>query len=146
LLHCLDAALAGTDGTSPVTEDTMRRALLLANWVKKHQEQCWRFFSPKTKQADPIERAIMQVVVEEAGSIEAGGWKISNERLFSLVEKKLNMPGLSAVNLGKTASAIGLHQSSIGKNRGRIVTPEKIHEFKTTVGIVGTVGIPCVAS
>jgi len=146
LLHCLDAALAGTDGMNPVTEDCMRRALLLANWVKEHQTQCWRFFSPgKAKQVGPIERAIMQVVVEEVVNIEAAGWKISNERLFALVEKKLGMPGLSNAKLGKTVSALGLPQCWIGKDRGKTVTQEKIHEFKTTVGTVGTVGIPCAA-
>ena len=43
LLHCLDAALAETDGINPVSEDTMHRALLLANWMKEHQKQCWHF-------------------------------------------------------------------------------------------------------
>ena len=147
LLHCLDAALAGTNGMEAVADDTMRRALLLADWVKEHQAQCWHLLTPKknVKQADPIERAIMQAVVEEAARIEADGWKISNTDLFSLVEKTLGMPGLSYVKLGKAASALGLGQCSIGSGRGRTVTPEKIYEFKTTVGTVGTVSIPCAA-
>ena len=53
--------------------------------------------------------------------------------------------GLSPAKLGKVASALGLGQCSIGKDRGRTVPKEKIHEFKTTVGSVGTVGIPCAA-
>jgi len=146
LLHCLDAALAKTDGMEPVTENTMRRALLLTDWVKAHQTQCWRFFTPgKAKQVNPIERAIMQVVVDEAARIEADGWRISNERLFTLVEKKLGMPGLSDVKLGKAASGLGLPPCSFGKGRGRAVTSEKINEFKATVGTVGTVGNPYAA-
>ena len=143
LLHCLDAALAGTDGMEAVTEGTMRRALLLANWVKEHQAQCWQFFTPgKVKQIDPIERAIMQVVVDEEGRIEADGWRISNERLFALVEKKLGMPGLSSTSLGKAVSGLGLTPCSLGKGRGKSITPEKINEFKATVGTVGCVGPP----
>ncbi|MDR3175779.1 MAG: DUF3987 domain-containing protein [Desulfovibrio sp.] len=147
LLHCLDAALAETDGMNLVTEDTMRRALLLADWVKGHQEQCWRFFAPQekgVKQADPIERAIMQVVVEEATRIKAEGWRISNSDLSSLVEEKLSMPGLSKEKIGKAASRLGLTPCAVNKgDRGRTVTKEKINEFRTTVGTVGTVGKPC---
>jgi hypothetical protein len=146
LLHCLDAALSGDDGMGLVTEDTMRRALLLADWVKLHQEQCWRFFRPEqgTKQANPIERAIMQVVVEETDRIEKAGWKISNADLFALVEQKLNMPGLSAVKIGKAAADLGLRPCSVNsRDRGRTVTREQISEFKSTVGSVGSVGKRC---
>ena len=129
---------------NPVTEDTMRRALLLANWVKEHQTQCWSFFTPgNIKQTDPLERAIMQVVIDEAVKIERAGWKISNSELFSLVENKIGMSGVSKTMLGKAASKLGLTQCSIGKDRGRGLTPEKIHEFKITVGSVKTVGNPC---
>ncbi|MDR1685022.1 MAG: DUF3987 domain-containing protein [Desulfovibrio sp.] len=146
LLHCLDAALVGNDGMNPVTEDTMRRALLLADWVKEHQVQCWRFFAAEqgAKQADPIERAIMQVVVEEYARIEAAGWRISNADLLTLVQSKLKMPGLSAVKIGRAASGLGLAACSVNKgDRGRTVTKEKIVEFKATVGTVGTVGKHC---
>lgn len=144
LLHCLDAAFAGNDGMSPIAEDTMRRALLLANWVKEHQAQCWNFLSPgNVKQADPLERAIVQVVVDEATKIETAGWKISNQELFSLVEKKLGMSGISKTTLGKAASRLGLSPCAIGKDRGRSLTSEKMLEFKATVITVETVGKPC---
>jgi hypothetical protein len=143
LLHCLDAALAGGDGMSLVTGNCMRRALLLAEWAKGHQEQCWRFFQPEkgTKQADPIERAIMQVVVDEASRIETAGWKISNAKLFSLVGKKLGMPELSSVKIGKIASGLGLPVCWVtSSDKGRTVTRERILSFRTTVGSVGSVG------
>jgi len=140
LLHCLDAALAKTDGMEPVTESTMRRALLLADWVKTHQAQCWQFFG-KVKQVNPIERAVMRVVVEEAARIEADGWRISNERLFSLVEKRLGMPGMSPVKLGKAAAVLGLPGCWITpKERGRTITRKTISNFNSSVGSVGSVG------
>ena len=112
--------------------------------MKEHQAQCWNFFSPgHVKQTDPLERAIMQVIVDEAAKIETAGWKISNNDLFSLVEKTIDMPGVSSTMLGKAASRLGLGTCSIGKDRGRRLTPEKMHEFKTTVGTVKTVGKPC---
>jgi len=144
ILHSLDAALVGSDGMSIVTEDCMRRALLLTNWVKEQQEQCWRFFSAdKAKQADPIERAIMQVVVEQAGPIESNGWRIGNSDFFPLIEAKLNMPGLSSVKIGKAASGLGLPVCWMtSKDKGRTITQEKISSFKTSVGSVGSVGYP----
>jgi hypothetical protein len=151
LLHCLDAAREETDGMSLVTEDCMRRALLLADWVKLHQEQCWRFFRPEkgAKQTDPVERAIMQVVVDEAARIEGNGWQIANstekkDGLLDLVKKKLGMPSLSNEKIGKAASGLGLIPHSVNKSdRGRMITREKILEFKATVGTVGTVGKHC---
>jgi len=142
LLHCLDAALAGNDGMHPVSEDTMRRALLLANWIKEHQAQCWRLFSSgMAKQADPVGRAMMAVVLAEADYIEANGWKISNAHLFSLVREKLGMPKLSAAILGRAALAIGLRPCWIGKDKkGKLVSRKLLNEFRATVGSVGTVG------
>jgi hypothetical protein len=137
LLHCLDAALAGTNGMNPVTEDCMCRALLLADWVKEHQNQCWQFFQTKkvVKQLGPVERAIMEVVVEQAAKIEADGWRISNFDLFVLVAEKPNMPGLSTITFGKAASKLGLSIKLIGERRlkSRLVTKEKIFSFKETI-------------
>ena len=140
LLHCLESVLDGNDGMRPVSEDTMRRALLLVDWAKENQTQCWRFFNRErsAKQATPIEKAIMQAALKEAAKIEADGWKISNEQLFKLAEKELGMSGLSHVTLGKAAAALGLPSCAVNKgDRGRIITAQKIDEFKTTVGSVG---------
>jgi hypothetical protein len=130
-----------------VTEDCMRRALLLADWVKEHQAQCWRFFTPEkgAKQADPVERAIMEVVVEQAARIESDGWRISNADLFDLVETKLNMPGLPNRQMGKAASGLGLTSALIGERRlrGRLVTREIINTFKATVSNVSHVSLHC---
>ena len=145
LLHSLDAALAGNDGMGIITEDCMQRAILLANWIKEHQEQCWRFFTPgkRPKRINPIELAIMQVVIEQAAKIEADGWKISNEELFSLVREKLEMPGLAPEKIGKAAVRLGLSECWAASNqRGRTITKENIVSFQSTVGSVGCVGSP----
>ncbi len=149
LLHCMDEALAGSDGMRPVSEDCMRRALLLADWVKAHQEQCWQFFKPgkSAVRINPLELAIMEVVVEHSAKIESDGWRISNEELHSLVGRKLGMPGLSPVSIGKAASRLDLPSTLIGESRqrGRTVTPERINSFKTIVSSVSSVS-PCCRS
>ncbi len=135
LLHCLDATLAGEDGMGLVSEDCMCRALLLANWVKEHQEQCWRFFQPekKVKQTDPIERALMQVVVENAARIEADGWRMKSSELYDLVSARLNMPGISQKTVWAAASSLGLGTCFMSRERARTIPPEKISSFKSTV-------------
>ncbi|MCL2012412.1 MAG: YfjI family protein [Cystobacterineae bacterium] len=143
LLHCLDAALAGNDGMHPVTEDTMRRALLLANWIKEHQTQCWRLFSPgRAKQVDPVERAIMAVVVDEAVNIEADGWRIESARLHALVEQQLGMSGTPKDTVAKAASRLGLASCWMNKGRARKVPRDKIESFKTAVVAVVAVVDP----
>lgn len=118
-----------------VSEDCMCRALLLANWVKEHQEQCWRFFQPekKVKQTDPIERALMQVVVENAARIEADGWRMKSSELYDLVSARLNMPGISQKTVWAAASSLGLGTCFMSRERARTIPPEKISSFKSTV-------------
>ena len=146
LLHSLDAALAGTDGLNPVPEDTMRRALLLADWVKAHQAQVWKMFSgngnAKTvRAASPLERAVMEAVVSDSERIAADGGVIANSRLVELVAGRLSYPVRPEL-VGKAAGLMGLTPCYIGSNRARRIPPEKIDAFKTTVGAVGAVGEP----
>ena len=48
----------------------------------------------------------MRLLVEQAATLEANGWKLSNATLCSLVESHLNMPGLSSVNIGRAAAGL----------------------------------------
>lgn len=144
ILHSVDAALAGTDGTGLVSEDTMRRALKLANWIKTHQEQCWRFFKPgqKVRQVTPLERTVMLAVIERATEIEANGWKIGNQELLTQVRKHIKIPELTPEKLAKSAKSLGLKPCTVGNGRGREVSANLLNEFRVTVGSVDTVNSP----
>lgn len=136
LLHCLDAALLGADGLTPVTEDTMRRALLLADWIREHQNQCWPLLVPggKVKQATSLETAIMQVVVENADTIMAGGGKIKSAELMTLVKMKPGMSRILDKQVEKVASSLQLKAGcKLDGSRAREVTAEQIEMFRTTV-------------
>jgi len=142
LLYSLDAALSCSDGKCPVPKDCMRRALLLADWVKAHQVQCWQFFtSGKTKQADPIERAIMEVIVEDVTRIEADRWRMESAYLHFRVEQKIGMSGLLKDTVAKAVSRLGLGSCWMNKRRARKVPRGKIESFKKAV-----VGVVAVAS
>jgi len=109
------------------------------DWLLEHQRQCWTLLTPggKVKQANPLETAIMQAIVEHAATIEAGGWRISNAELFPLVKTKLGYDRVSDVEIGKAASRLGLVQCKSGE-RGRKVTAEQLEAFISTVHTVPT--------
>lgn len=146
LLHCLDAALDGGDALEPIPEDTMRRALLLADWVKTNQAQAWSLFAGEAaaRAGSPVEQAVMAAVVVEAEQIEADGWRISNARLTELVNQSLPV-AVKPETVGKAAANLGLPICLMGEKRlrGRIVSPEKLEAFRTTVSTVSTVSKPC---
>lgn len=144
LLHCLDAALANGDALNPVPADTMRRALLLADWIKANQLQVLELLkSDKVRHVQPLERAIMSAIIDESAAIEANGWKIANSRLVELVNSRMSMP-VKAEQIGKAASGLELKSCLVGEKRlrGRIVSPEKIELFKATVSNVSPVSKP----
>lgn len=135
LLHCLDAALAGTDGLLLVTEDTMRRALLLADWIREHQEQCWPLLTPggKAKQASSLEIAVMRAVVSLSGATAAHSGEINNSELIPAVRGILGMPNLHDGTIGKAAARLGLPQWKRGNDRGRVVPVDILESFRATV-------------
>jgi hypothetical protein len=137
LLHSLDTALSD-DNNHIVNEDCMKRALLLTDWLRIHQEQCWRLFSPqgRQKQPDPVEYALMSVIVELA-TTRGDEWIITNKELFSLVRKKLGTSQIKDNILGKVAKALGIKPCRIGKKeRGKYVSKENILSFRNAVSAV----------
>ena len=137
LLHSLDVALGSS--IHYVDDDCMERALLLANWLKTHQEQCWQLFmlEGRKKQVNTVEHALMSVVVKLA-SARGNDWDITNKELFPLVKKELGTNQVKDNVLGKAANKLGLKSCWIRETeRGRRVTKTNILHFKETVGVVG---------
>lgn len=136
LLHMLGFALGDdVEKGELIDEAAMRKALLVVDWLKEHKRQCLAMFS-KQKALPPLERAAMEVIVELSGKIAGQGWKVSNEELFGEIREKLRMPEMTPETLGHIAKKLGLPACSVNQNkRGRMVTAEKIAEFKTALGV-----------
>ena len=116
----------------------MRRALLLADWLNIHQEQCWRLLTPQAKkmQPEPVEFAIMSVIVELAAT-RGKVWQITNKELFSLVRGKLDTPEIKDSVLGRAATKLGIADCRIGKTeRGRRISKKNILSFRSAVSAV----------
>ena len=135
LLHCLDAAIAGTDGLATISEDTMRRAIILTKWFLEQQNQCWALLNPENtfKQATPIQRAIMKVVVENADTIAANGDAIPSGELLRQVKIKSGMNDLTVKGLANAASALQLKDCKVKDVRSRRVTEEQMKIFRACV-------------
>ena len=140
LLHCLDAALARTDGMNPIPKDTMQRALRLMDWLLEHQRQCWTLLTPggKMKQANPLEMAVMQAIVEHFAAVGTNGGKIALGELASLVKKKPEMAQVSNERIGHAATSLKLENCKVNGERAREVTAEQLEVFISTVRTVQT--------
>jgi len=62
LLHCLKAALDGSDGLSPLTAETMREAISLGDWVCFHQMKVWSLLGLDQEEiVESLDEAIIMV-------------------------------------------------------------------------------------
>ena len=139
LLHCLDAALAGTDGFNDVPGSTMERALLLVDWVKENQLKALALFKGTEPQRTPVEQAVMAAVLSEAETLGQESFTLTNARLVELVNGLLPEK-VRPEQVGRAATKVGLAVAYVGNDRGRRVTADRVELYKTTVGTVGTVG------
>ena len=133
LLHCLDAVLSGTSGLSPIPADTMRRALLLADWVKLNQLQTWRLLTEeKTRRLSPLEQAVVQVFVDEEARLAREDWTMTNEKLVGMVNALMSAKSRPE-KVASAAAGLGLAAvQNVGpkRQRGRRITPELLAQFK----------------
>ncbi len=133
LLHCLDAVLSGEDGTAPIPAGTMRRALLLADWVKLNQLQTWRLLTEeKTRRLSPLEQAIVQVFVDEEARLAQDDWTMTNEKMVGMVNALMSAKSRPE-KVASAAAGLGLEAvQNVGpkRQRGRRITPELLAQFK----------------
>ena len=133
LLHCLDAVLSGNSGLSSIPADTMRRALLLADWVKLNQLQTWRLLTEeKTRRPSPLEQAVVQVFVDEEARLAREDWTMTNEKLVGMVNALMSAKSRPE-KVASAAAGLGLAAvQNVGpkRQRGRRITPELLAQFK----------------
>ena len=83
LLHCLKAALEGSDGLTDIGLETMRGAITLGEWIYVHQRQVWSMLGlEKEETAEPLEAAIIQVSLELENFLKGHDWKIANDEFI----------------------------------------------------------------
>jgi len=119
LLHCLKAALEGSDGLSPLTGDTMREAISLGDWINIHQMKVWSLLGlDQDEVVESLDEAIVVVSLGLEGYLKANGWKIANDEFNRKVADKYGH-SVSSSQIGKAASRLGIKPVTIGKKRGK---------------------------
>lgn len=134
VLNCvLDPKLTSDDlAMIPIPLKTMQKALRLADWVKAHQEQVWQMFEPGGPKGsiDPVQKAIVEVIVEHEAEITATGGKVENATLLEWVRMKPGMEGLNPKSLGRKAISLDLFPARTNEKRGYKIDRGDFMKFK----------------
>lgn len=147
ILHCLWALMEGTDEMSPVTAETMQRAVILANFFRDHQKRAWQYLTKGggVQDLNPTQLRVAAAILSLEGEIQSG--VLATERITVVVNGGVDERfHLSTKSVGKLVSSLGLLEGSpLDKNkRGWRITPEDLDKFKnifrTTAGNAGTPG------
>ncbi|MDL2259447.1 DUF3987 domain-containing protein [Deltaproteobacteria bacterium OttesenSCG-928-K17] len=130
LLHCLKAALEGTDGLSMVTGETMREAITLGDWVGVHQMRVWNLLGLDQEEiVETLDEAIVMVCLGLEGFLKVNGWKIVNDDFNRKVADKYGQ-SVSSTSIGKAASRLGIKPVNIGKKRGKEISGNLLKAFR----------------
>jgi len=130
LLHCLTAAMEGSDGLSEISLETMRGAIALGEWVYIHQTQVWGLFNfTNEESSEPLETAIIKVSLDLEGYLKDHDWKIPNDEFNRLVADKYGH-SVSSPQIGKVAARLGIKSVTIGKKRGKEYPRQLIKTLK----------------
>ncbi len=130
LLHCLKAALEGSDGLSDISLDTMRGAIALGDWMYVHQRQVWALLGfEKEEISEPLDKAIIQVSIELEGYLKDHDWKITNDEFNRRVADKYGQ-NIDSSQIGKAAARLGIKSVTIGKKRGKEYPRQLVKAFQ----------------
>jgi len=130
LLHCLKAALEGSDGLTPLTGETMREAISLGDWVGFHQMRVWSLLGLDQEDiVESLDEAIIMASLGLEGFLRASSWKVANDDFNRKVAEKYGH-SVSSIQIGKAASRLGIKPVTIGKKRGKEISSHLLKAFK----------------
>jgi hypothetical protein len=140
ILHCLESIALRKDETLPVQEDTMQRALRLADWVWSHQKRMWSLLNKNTAAGHaPLEQRIAAAIIELEPEIESSvlPTKKITEKLNEGLEKKYH---IKSESVGHTCTRkLKLQKGPDKNNRGWIITPDIIDHLKSVYGLTAKI-------
>jgi hypothetical protein len=136
ILHCLQAAENNYSELTAVTEETMKRAIIIANWFKEHQKYAWQFLNADSiKEMTPVQKLVMKVILQLEGQIVDG--MLATQDITQAVNEKLELKAhLSSKSIGKTLASLGLKKAHLPdkSKRGFTITNIDMERFKAILG------------
>lgn len=138
-LHCQNAAIQHENGLSPITLDEMQAAITLIRFFLENQSQCWQLVSADNpiSQPTPLERKVMQIIVENAQYILQSGGKIPNRILCEKIRTAFpEHVDITNDKFGRIFKKLNMKSCRIQKERGQEIPENLVSVFKTSVGSV----------
>ncbi len=144
ILHCTDAVANHKSEMAPVSADTMRKALRLADYFEIHQRNAWQTIITEGAAATltPIQRQVVTAILNLESEIRGGLLPTAR------VTEEINHRGderfaLSADTVGRAAASLGLKTRHLpGETvRGIAVGQTDIEKFKNICRTSGLSGL-----
>jgi len=131
-LHCIEHATPGTNELTPVTADTMQKAITLARWVYAHNVKTWEMVVGRmdAPEQQPLKKRIAQAIIDLKDEINGGVLATSEitERVNSGYPEKFKS---SSKSIGRFCSSrLDLQKSSDTSKRGWMVGPGTLERLK----------------
>jgi hypothetical protein len=147
VLHCLEAVDTGGPDVSPVSLETMERAITLASFFKAHQRNAWQSIVNQDKVAElpPLPRQVARAILALEGKIVGG--MLATAEITNLVNQGLDERFcVSPDTVGKTAGMLKLVTDKLPDRSGCgfRIKPEdlqRLHSF-----FPSKTSVPCVPS
>jgi len=134
ILHVLEAMAFNHDETEPVSAETMRRAIVLTDWLKIHQKQVMKLLATDriVTETSPLERRVMAAILALENEIEKGMLTTSR------ITEKLNEAAMDAFKIttavvGKCCRKLSFitgGKMADGKKRGVKITEKALAEIR----------------
>ena len=109
ILHILEMDEQELYSNKPVSAETMRRAIELADWFKMQQKQVMQLWKDSNvTEINPLEKRIMEAIISLEGEIEKGVISISR------ITTTVNIGIEEALKFSSRCSAQVLHEAGLG--------------------------------
>ncbi len=131
IIHLLEAVAGQHDDFSLVSLDTMKKAIVLADWFREHQQQAWSLIGhgrKKAVEAEPLERRVALAILDLQAEIQNGQLPVSR------VVEQVNIGSNIAIDgrvIGRSWKKLGISKSRDPKKRSIVVGRNTICRLMT---------------
>ena len=145
ILHYMDSVANHKSELAPVSADTMRKALRLADFFEMHQKNAWQTIITEGAAATltPMQRQVVTAILNLESEIKGG--LIHTARVTEEINRGFDERfALSARAVGRAAASLGLKTRHLpgGMGRGIAVAPTDFEKFKN----ISRTSVPSVPS
>jgi len=125
LLHCMEAILEDKSEMSPISSDTMTKALKLMDWLRVHTQATWLMLKQEAQIPTGHEMRVAQAIMFIQDQIK-NGWLSTGDIAKKVNEAQNKRFHLSTIEIGKICTKLGLEKKPTSSARGFLITPEDI--------------------